>query len=157
MTKKRKHAIVLIHLIADSMIGKEGKSKVRFRLIVPVSWFLLLLLLLLGACKRQEELSFSIDLPPTSVLAERTRYALITSSHLRLRETPDVSGRVKETLWKGAVMEVIAKASNMVIVENQEGHWYQVSYDGLQGYVFGAYLQLFTSRQAAEDAAASLK
>ncbi len=127
----------------------------RYRLFIPAAF--LMLLISFSACKSREEAPFSIDLPPNSVLADRSRYALIVSSHLRLRETPDVSGRVKETLWKAAVMEVIAKASPRVIVENQEGEWYKVSYDGLQGYVFGAYLKFFNSRKAAEDAALELQ
>lgn len=109
----------------------------------------------LVSCGEQEKPRMMIELPATPILADRSRYALIVSSHLRLRETPALDGKVKETLWKGAVMEVISKASARVVVENQEGHWYQVSYDGLQGYVFGGYLRFFNSREAAEEAARS--
>ncbi len=109
--------------------------------------------MLFVSCGKTEEPQLNIELPATSILADRSRFALIVSSHLRLRESPGLDGKVKETLWKGAVMEIQSKASARELVENQEGYWYQVSYDGLQGYVFGGYLRFFNSREAAEEAA----
>lgn len=127
--------------------------KLRHTRNIGLSLSLLLCCLFSLSCKSEEKQAIGIDLPPTAVLAKRTRYALIVSSHLRLRTKPEVGAPVKETLWKGAVLEVVSKASQRMVVENQENYWYQVRYDGLQGYVFGAYLNFFTSREAAEDAA----
>lgn len=109
----------------------------------------------LGSCSRSEEPMPNLELPPTPILESRARYAVIISSHLRLRSGPSIESKVKETLWKGSVMEVVGKASSRVVVDNQEGYWYQVAYDGLQGYVFGGYLRFFSSKEAAEEAVRS--
>jgi uncharacterized protein YraI len=42
-------------------------------------------------------------------------------------------------------------------VEGKDGYWYQVVYDGLQGWVFGAYLRLFEEEADAQRAARNLK
>jgi uncharacterized protein YgiM (DUF1202 family) len=106
-----------------------------------------------ASCAKPEEVVIPpLELPATPILANRSQYAVITSTHLRLRDGPSSQSRVRETLWKGAVMEVTGKVSGRMVVENQEGHWYQVSYDGLHGYVFGAYLRFFENREAAVEA-----
>ena len=35
-------------------------------------------------------------------------------------------------------------------VENEVGYWYRINYDGLKGWVFGSYLEIFDSRAQAE-------
>ncbi len=110
-----------------------------------------------SACKKTEEREISIDLPTTSVLSVKTRWAVITGSHLRLREHAGTDSRAVTTLWEGNVLEIIARDDAQVRVEDKDDYWYQVAYDGLQGWVFGAYIELYESKEKAEEASRQLK
>ena len=114
-------------------------------------FFLILIILasLLG-CQKQEERRYpDIELPVTPVLTLQTNWAVITSSHLRLREKADVSSPALNTLWKGSVIEILSQTSNQETVEDITDYWYQISYDGLKGWVFGGYLKIFRSKDEA--------
>ncbi len=106
-------------------------------------------LLALGGCNGREQV-VQIELPSTRALGLQTNWAVITSSHLRLRDSPSVGAPVLATLWKGSVLEIVSKTSTKETVEDEEDFWYQISYDGLAGWVFGAYLDLHDSKSRAE-------
>ena len=108
------------------------------------------------ACDPRETVE-PIELPATTALVLQTNWALITSSHLRLREGPGTGASVLATLWKGSVLEIVSKTSTKEVVEDEEGFWYQISYDGLAGWVFGTYLELFDSKSAAEESSRELR
>ena len=105
-------------------------------------------LVALAACDAKERMG-PIELPATTALVLQTSWAVITSSHLRLRESPSISAPVLATLWKGSVLEIVSKTSTKETVEDEEDFWYQISYDGLGGWVFGTYLKLFDSEARA--------
>ena len=90
------------------------------------------------------------ELPETNVLLDRAQWAVITSSHLRLRQGPTTSSGAVTTLWRGALLEIFSQDHNRQTVDNKEGYWYQIGHDGLSGWVFGAYLEFFDSREEAE-------
>jgi len=106
----------------------------------------LLVVLLLSnlfiSCKDEKGIA-DIELTATKVLSIQSRWSVINSTHLRLREQPDINSKAITTLWKGYVLEVISQNTVSEILDNEEGYWYQVKYGGLQGWVFGAYLQFF--------------
>ena len=110
----------------------------------------LFVLTLLPSCKKDEVMQ-AINLPPTPILSMREKWGAITSSHLRLRSSPDSNSDVVTTFWnrRDVVLEVLSQSSEKVDVEGREGYWYQVSYDGLVGWVFGGYVELFGTKEQA--------
>lgn len=108
------------------------------------------------SCK-DEKKTFDIDLPATSVLSVQSRWSVINSTHLRLREKPDLNSKAITTLWKGYVLEVVSQSSIRVTLEDEDGYWYQVKYGGLQGWVFGAYLKFFDTKDNAEKSSREIK
>lgn len=119
------------------------------------------LLLLIAAagvlsCEKQEQVR-PIQLPATSVLKVQTTWAVINTPHLRLRELPDDSSRVVRYLKSGFVLEIISKTGALETLEGEENYWYQITFDGLNGWVFGAYLDLFNSREQAEAASREME
>ena len=115
------------------------------------------LLFPLSGCGQKEEKRISIELPTTPVLSVRSRWAVITGSHLRLRERATTESKAITTLWQGNVLEIIARDETRVRVEGKNDYWYQVAYDGLQGWVFGAYIELYESEEKARGASHRLK
>ena len=113
-------------------------------------------LLAIVACDSRRTVD-PIELPATTALVLQTNWALITSSHLRLRDGPGTGATVLATLWKGSVLEIVSKTSTKEVVESEEDFWYQISYDGLAGWVFGTYLELFDSKSSAEEFSRELR
>ena len=120
----------------------------------------LLVLLLLSnlflSCKDEKSIA-DIELTATKVLSIQSRWSVINSTHLRLREQPDLNSKAITTLWKGYVLEVISQNTISETLDDEEGYWYQVKYGGLQGWVFGAYLQFFDSKENAERSSREIK
>lgn len=119
--------------------------------------FMTIGLVLLGAwgCKGETDRSIVVELPPTPVLSTRSRWAVVTSTHLRLRERPSVESRAVTTLWRNNVLEIISRNERAELIEDRSGYWFQVAYDGLQGWVFGPYLEMFDSESEARRTAQS--
>ena len=124
------------------------------RTVLAAIWVFCLGFSMIG-CRPDDE-NASIDLPSTPVLSVQSSWAVITSSHLRLRELPSLSARPLTTLWRGNVLEVVSKQNRKESVDGLSDFWYQISYDGLGGWVFGGYLELFDSAERARDAARAL-
>ena len=116
---------------------------------------LLVLLMGISACRQGEQEALQVELPSTPVLTVRTSWAVISSSHLRLRERPTVDSNAVTTLWKNNVLEIISRDESRKSVEGMSDYWYKVAYDGLQGWVFGAYLELYESESEARRMARS--
>jgi len=109
----------------------------------------------ISACRQGEQEALQVELPSTPVLTVRTSWAVISSSHLRLRERPTVDSNAVTTLWKNNVLEIISRDESRKSVEGMSDYWYKVAYDGLQGWVFGAYLELYESESEARRMARS--
>ncbi|MDY7026999.1 MAG: SH3 domain-containing protein [Spirochaetota bacterium] len=106
-------------------------------------------------CERETQQGITVELPPTPVLSARSRWAVVASTHLRLRERPTVESQPVTTLWQNNVIEIISRNEKSEMIENRTDYWYQVTYDGLQGWVFGAYLEMFESEAEARRTARS--
>ena len=118
--------------------------------------FLLIVSNLFLSCKEETSIA-DIKLTATKVLSLQSRWSVINSTHLRLREKPDLNSKAITTLWKGYVLEVISQNTVTENLDDEEGYWYQVKYGGLQGWVFGAYLKFFDSKENAERSSREIK
>jgi hypothetical protein len=128
-----------------------NKMRITFLLFCATIW-----LFISVACDSRNTAE-PIELPATTALVLQTNWAVITSSHLRLREGPGISAGVLATLWQGSVLEIVSKTSTKEVAEGEEGFWYQISFDGLAGWVFGTYLELFDSKNDAEESSRELR
>ncbi len=113
---------------------------VLFILVISLSFF---------SCKKEETFT-DIKLPETPILSMTSRWGVITSAYLRMRSNPDSTSKPVATLWKGYILEIISRNPEKKTVDDFDGYWYQVTYRGLQGWVFSAYLKFFDTREEAE-------
>ncbi len=110
----------------------------------------------LGGCGRSGS-SERVTLPPTPVLSIRSTWAVVKSPLLRVRADPSNQATVLSHIRLGAVMEVLTRADKEEIVENETAYWYRIDYQGLKGWVFGTYIELFDSRSKADKFSATLQ
>jgi hypothetical protein len=98
-----------------------------------------------------------IHLPPTPVLSIRSSWGVVRSDILRIREEPFTKGRTLTHLRRGSVLEILSRTDKKESVDERSDYWYQVSFEGVRGWVFGAYLELLDSRARAEEFAAAMQ
>ncbi len=110
----------------------------------------------LAACGRSGS-SERVTLPPTPVLSIRSTWAVVKSPLLRVRDSSSNQGTVLSHIRMGAVMEVLTRGDREDTVENETSYWYRIDYQGLKGWVFGSYIELFDTRSKADKFSASLK
>jgi hypothetical protein len=120
-----------------------------------LSLLALLPLLPLASCGRRPVVE-RIELPPTPVLTIRSTWAVVNSPFLRLRDEPLANAAVLAHIRRGAVLEVLSRTDRKEELEQTSSYWYQVSYEGLRGWVFGAFLEIVDSKPRAESLAAEL-
>ena len=115
-----------------------------------------LALVALVGCGRSGS-SERVTLPPTPVLSIRSTWAVVRSPLLRVREEPSSQATVLSHIRMGAVMEVLTRADKEDTVENESAFWYRIDYQGLKGWVFGSYIELFDSRSKADKFSSTLQ
>jgi hypothetical protein len=98
-----------------------------------------------------------VVLPPTPVLSVQSTWAVVKSPLLRVRDEPSSHATLLSHIRMGAVMEVLTKSDGQDTVESETDFWYRIDYQGLKGWVFGAYIERFDSRSKADHFAASLQ
>lgn len=113
-------------------------------------FFVCIFLAILSSCSKEEDVVFDIELPPAPIDSGSENWAVINSSYLRLREYPEQDANLVTTLFKGYVLSVKSKSLELSLVDKKNDFWYRVSYDGLTGWVFGAYLDVFNNKEDAE-------
>lgn len=97
--------------------------------------------------KKTEE---SIVLPPISALSMETSWGVVNINYLRMRDGATKQSPVITGLTKGMIVEIVTMSGNPETIEDETAYWYNVSMEGLRGWVFGAYLKIFNSRKKAE-------
>ncbi len=120
-------------------------------LCLALAWVVLLPV----ACSRGRP--EKLNLPPTPILTIRATWAVVKSPLLRVRAEPTSKATVLSHIRTGVVVEVIGKSDTEDTVENDVAYWYRINYDGLKGWVFGSYLEIFDSRARAERYAGTLQ
>jgi hypothetical protein len=98
-----------------------------------------------------------VSLPPTPVLSIRSTWAVVKSPLLRVREEPSNSSVVLSHVRMASLVEVLTKSDKTDTVERESDFWYRVDYQGLKGWVFGSYIEIFDSRAKAQQFSGTLK
>jgi SH3 domain-containing protein len=110
----------------------------------------------LASCGRSGSAE-KVSLPPTPVLSIRSTWAVVKSPLLRVRDQPSSQGTLLSHIRLGAVMEILSRSDKEDTIENETAYWFRIDYQGLKGWVFGAYVEVFETRDKADAYAAGLK
>ncbi len=123
---------------------------------IKSSFFLSVILSLsLYSCVRNNSIE-DIKLPPSSILAERQSWAVCASTHVRMHSSPDEKSDIINTIWKGSVVEIIARSINNSEINGKEDFWYKAKYNTIVGWIFGGYVNFYSSYDSAETASRGL-
>jgi hypothetical protein len=111
---------------------------------------LLLALCLPVSCMRNSSIT-TLDLPSTPAVSTLERYALVLDPYISLRDLPGETGITIAHGRRGEIYEVSGKR---IVQTGTEGViWLHLG----EGWVLASSVQLYSSREKAETAAAALK
>jgi len=116
---------------------------------------LMFLLLSLAGCSERERVD-RVDLPTTPVLSFRAGWAVIDVTYARVLTSPDPNSEIVGHLRRGVVLEIVSKSNYTEQVDESVDFWYQVRSEEFSGWVFGSGLELYNSRERAENAAEAI-
>lgn len=123
---------------------------------IKSSIFLVIILILSGfSCSKGDSFQ-EIKLPSSSILTERQSWAVCVSTHVRMRYRPDVNSDIINTVWKGAVVEIIARSINKSEINGVKDFWYKARYNTIIGWVFGTYVKFYSEYDSAVNASRGL-
>ncbi|GAB4367569.1 MAG: hypothetical protein Kow009_04480 [Spirochaetales bacterium] len=103
-------------------------------------------------CSRKP-VTVKVDLPPTPVLTVKANWGVVVSPYLRVRKTPSTNGEVVAHLRNSSITEILSRTAYPETVEGKADYWYEISSEGIRGWVFGSYLKFFDTKTEAEQAA----
>jgi uncharacterized protein YgiM (DUF1202 family) len=125
------------------------------RYIRVITLLILLTIILICCGSKKDEQAFR--LPATPVLSIRSSWGVVNSNYLRLRVKPSTSSKVLDGLTKGTIVKILSTTEKKETVEDETDYWYRVSLEGLEGWVFGAYMSIIDSKSKAEKMAEELR
>lgn len=94
-----------------------------------------------------------LKLPPTPVLSVQTYYGVVDFAYIRVRSDARSDASLVTMLRGGTIVEIVTTSSNEETIEGKTSRWYQISFQGRRGWVFGSYLKIFDSLDKARNAA----
>lgn len=112
---------------------------------------LLIAAALLSGCG-QREAERPITLPPTPALSVRAHWGVAKERYLRAFNGPSTDSKVVFLLRAGDILEITAKSGYTDRVRAERDYWYHVIFEKREGWVFGSWLDLYESRERAENA-----
>ena len=127
----------------------RSKNSRRCRLFLAV----LGCALVLSGCGGASSARESVQLPQTPILSSGPKWAVVEESYVRLFAEASLQAEVVGYDRQGSVLAVESQTNYREDVKGREDHWYLLEGQIATGWVFGAQLKLFDSRDRAENAA----
>jgi len=122
-----------------------------------IALLLIFVLIPVFICCVKKNIPDTIVLPPMSVLSAQSSWGVVTSNYLRLREKPSQDSSVLTGITKGTVVQIVSTTDRKETIDKDTSFWYRIDVEGIRGWAFGAFLEVFTSSAEAEKRAAELQ
>lgn len=109
----------------------------------------------LGGCSRTQA-EIHVNLPVTSVISARPRWAVAADAYVRVHAEPSAGSTIRGHLRIGDVAEIVSISTVTHDLEGIRDTWYEVDSAGLQGWAPGRSLVFYESRSRAMNAGGSI-
>jgi len=126
----------------------------NFQKLSPM--IILIIFSLVGCKKTSEDINILLEKEPeilTKEIKSSEGYGVVNVDRLRFRADNDLHSKTLRYLDKGTIVSIIKKDNKRVKIGEMEDYWYQIEYNGITGWVFGYFLDIFSRYQNAEFAA----
>ena len=112
---------------------------------------------MLAGCQKNESSAGRLVLPATSVVSTSEQRAVIAADSLRVRAQPSVRATVLSHFRRGEVVEVLRRGEFEERIAGNLAYWFEVTHQGVRGWVFGSHLELVTPGADAAEVAALVR
>ncbi len=127
----------------------------KIKLNPPSLCFFLGLSLIIGLCGCDSPAS-KLKFPENPVLGMKSRWGVVNSAYLRVKaEASSLSADIAY-LRRGEIVEILATNVSLNSLAEESGRWHELRAEGLRGWAYSGYLQIFDSRQKALTASDAL-
>lgn len=119
-----------------------------------VALFVAFLAPFLSTCSADDGVT-DVSLPETPVLSARESWGVVERPYVRVFRDADEDSPIAGHLRAGIVSEITARIVSPV--NDAENGWVQIREDGLTGWVRRQEIELFDTRERAENAARAIR
>ncbi len=95
----------------------------------------------------------SLAAPETPVISGRARWAVAEQTYVQLRAEPQIDASIVGQMRGGDIAEIAERTAFRETQFGARDHWYQLQFEGLEGWVHGAQIERFERIRQAENAA----
>lgn len=123
-------------------------KKTKFIIIYSI------ILLIVFSCKKSNE-NTDVNLLKEGILKaedikKTEKIGVVNVDNLRFRADNDIHSKTLRFLNKGAIVLILKKDNTRVKVGEMEDYWYQIEYEGITGWVFGYFIDVYSSYESAK-------
>lgn len=139
------------------MIKKKRQNKFIFKIKSLILFSIMIFILFNSSCKKSNINNIS-DLDKKNILkAEEVKktgkVGVVNVDRLRFRSDNDIHSKTLRYLDKGAIVTILEKNNMRVKIGEMEDYWYQIEYEGITGWVFGYFIDVYSSYDDAKNGA----
>lgn len=118
-----------------------------------VAFLLLILLILFSGCKKKNDFqNLNVLLDTAGSISEArtvtenfSLFGVVTVNRLRFRTASDIHAKTIRYLDQGDILSIISKSDERVRINDVEDYWYYTEFADTKGWVFGYYIETYTS------------
>jgi hypothetical protein len=118
--------------------------------------FIFFLLLLLISCREKSSQNITLKKDSkieTEKIDENLYFGVVNVNRLRFRTEKDINSKTLRYLDMGVIVNVLFKDDKRIKIGEIEDYWYQIEYQGIKGWVFGYFLDIYTTKENAQKQA----
>ena len=115
------------------------------------------LIFFLMYCKKKTE-SITVDNDIKTVQIKKLAgIGIVNADRLRMRAYNDLHSKTLRYLDKGDMVRILKKDTERVRINEMEDYWYEIEFNGITGWIFGYFIDLYTDYDSAVSASARFK
>ena len=112
----------------------------------------LFIVLFLFSCNDKKDFNMekTLDVDGVTKQLSINQFGVTKYASLKLRELPLEDSVVSWHLRLGSIVTIYKKSDTTSLFDGKKDYWYYINYKGVNGWMFGTYLDIFNSRYDAE-------
>jgi hypothetical protein len=115
-----------------------------------ILFFITILILLPISCKKNNINLNKENILKAEEIKKSEKVGVVNVDRLRFRSDNDIHSKTLRYLDKGTIVLIIMKDNMRVKIGEMEGYWYQIEFEGITGWAFGFFLDVYSSYDSAK-------
>ncbi|MCH5149503.1 MAG: SH3 domain-containing protein [Spirochaetales bacterium] len=100
--------------------------------------------------EEKKKANINIPLPDTVRPSNLNLWGVSRYSNIKLRAKPEDNSEVLKYITQGSILELIKQSHSTFLFDGRNDYWYYARYNGLYGWIFGSYIDIYITKSEAE-------